>query len=114
MIDMRKDFNMTKAYQLRNKYSAQHDLLKTCFVNELINYQRVFSPKSILYNEFLIKKHYKKDLIVSVLNDFGYTLIEYKNPDDLSPNKEAATSSFKVIQDNTPKLFIIVFGPAEG
>lgn len=114
MIDMRKDFNITKAYQLRNKYSAQRNLLKTCFVNELINYQRVFSPRSILYHELLIKKLYKKDLIVSVLNDFGYTLIEYKKADDSSSNEEAVKSSFKVTQDNTPKLFIIVFGPAEG
>ena len=101
MIDIViQDFDIEKAEQLLKEYSDNRDLLKTVFVRELINYQRNF-PRSILYQEILVRRRYTRELIVSVLKEFGYELLEYNSPSKFKLNTD-------ILQ---PKYSLIVFGP---
>lgn len=83
-----KAFDIQKAKLVLDSYGKNRELLKAHFVHDLINHQNYEAPKSILYHDIMIRKHYPKELIESVLNDLGYDLVFYKPAEEFGPGSD--------------------------
>lgn len=102
-------FDTQKARQLIDIYRKKRKPLKALFVYDLIYQQGYENPKDILYHDIMVKRLYTKELIESVLNDFGYILTNYISYETFGANSSHSVIAFgpdAPVADST-----IAFGP---
>ena len=72
------DFNLDKALELSLKYKQeQNSYAKYKFINLLISRQNIYGDTSILGLKLSTPIYYGKNIVEDVLNDLGYTLVDF-------------------------------------
>ncbi len=75
---MEKLFPIETAKQLLVNYKKKRHFAKAKFINELIELQYFFGNTTILNCELLMNGLYRKQTIMTVLNDMDYTDIKIR------------------------------------
>lgn len=72
-----KKFDMERAQQLLVSYKKGFKLTKVQFISDLMRTQSYFGNKSIVGNELLLTKKYRRETVEQVLADMDYIIKNY-------------------------------------
>lgn len=74
-----KNFNISRAFELKEIYKKSHHYAKERFIEELVSYQYFFGSDSIVGCKLFTNHNYQKRTVESVLNDLGYELVTFSH-----------------------------------